>query len=329
MGKRRLFSCPPAPTANTHDEVYIRDLRDISLGKLGSCPVPIKVHWRVPFTKEVMWQIPSFFFLNILHMDVSRVHALKWLKGRRVILASNSPRRREVLESKLRGFSLQICPSLFDESLAPCDFASAAAYTEATCEAKAREVRNRLAANSDSELPHLIVSADTVVVASFDDSNANESLCNPRRLINANSPAKCLLLEKPRDAEEAKAMLRLLSGAEHRVITAVSLIIHREDAKADVSKHTSSASATPSASSDFLLRTFSVESAVKFRKLTEDLIDAYVATGEPLDKAGAYGIQGIAAFFVESIHGCYYNVVGFPCERFLWELEGLLTLTVN
>ena len=68
-------------------------------------------------------------------------------------------------------------------------------------------------------------------------------------------------------------------------------------------------------------RTFVVYTAVKFRRLSEHEIRAYVQTGEPLDKAGAYGIQGLGGLFVEEIHGCYFNVVGLPMPRLLLELR--------
>ncbi len=96
------------------------------------------------------------------------------------------------------------------------------------------------------------------------------------------------ILGKPRDARDAARMLRLLSGKRHRVITGVCLLSPR--------------------------RAFSgaVETQVWFRRLTGTEIDAYVASGEPLDKAGAYAIQGRASKFVTRIEGCYFNVMGLP-----------------
>lgn len=101
---------------------------------------------------------------------------------------------------------------------------------------------------------------------------------------------------KPSDAEQAKAMLTKLSGRVHQVHTAVAL----KTAEAEYSALSSS--------------------QVEFAELTPDTIEAYVATGEPLDKAGSYAVQGIAAQFVKSIHGSYSGVMGLP----LFETAGLL-----
>lgn len=102
------------------------------------------------------------------------------------------------------------------------------------------------------------------------------------------------ILEKPRDAEDASRMLRMLSARKHKVMSAFSLV---------------------DASSLRVLHSQVVHTTVSFRRLEEAEIRAYIATGEPLDKAGAYGIQGRAAVFVDSVEGSYTNVVGLPlCE---------------
>lgn len=97
-------------------------------------------------------------------------------------------------------------------------------------------------------------------------------------------------LAKPADAPDACRMLGLLSGREHEVITGVCL------------------------RADGLVQTFSDRTSVRFRELTDEEIAAYVSTGEPMDKAGAYAIQGGAAGFVESVNGSWSNVVGLPME---------------
>lgn len=96
------------------------------------------------------------------------------------------------------------------------------------------------------------------------------------------------ILEKPADGDDARAMLRLLSGREHTVITGICLR-HREGSTVDHSA-----------------------TQVRFTPLTESEIAEYVASGEPFDKAGAYAIQGLASKFVESVSGCYFNVMGLP-----------------
>ncbi|KAJ3184111.1 hypothetical protein HDU85_001962 [Gaertneriomyces sp. JEL0708] len=114
------------------------------------------------------------------------------------------------------------------------------------------------------------------------------------------------ILEKPSSAEHAKDVLRSLSGHVHEVLTAV-VVFHGVD------------------SNGALLRTSAVEcTKVEFGPLTTEDIDAYVATGEPMDKAGAYGYQGLAAALIRRIDGDYYNVVGFPTYTFMKLLTNLV-----
>ena len=101
------------------------------------------------------------------------------------------------------------------------------------------------------------------------------------------------VLGKPRDASETEEMLRALSGSVHRVLTGIAVVDAASGrTEADV-----------------------VATAVRMRPLSEDEIAAYVATGEPLGKAGGYAIQGVGALLVEEIRGCFYNVVGLPLSR--------------
>lgn len=110
------------------------------------------------------------------------------------------------------------------------------------------------------------------------------------------------VLSKPKNPKAAAAMLRKLSGEWHEVFTGVCLA---EIRNGKIIKR----------------RTISVKTKVKFAKLTEKTIQWYVASGEPLDKAGAYGAQGIGAAFVEKIQGSYTNVVGLPMVQTLRELN--------
>ncbi len=109
------------------------------------------------------------------------------------------------------------------------------------------------------------------------------------------------ILGKPADTADARRMLLLLSGRTHEVITGYALI--RVDSQHE-QNHTEA-----------------VSTKVRFRSLREDMVQWYIATGEPFDKAGAYGIQGRAAAFVTAIEGCYYNVVGLPLARVCDALE--------
>jgi len=101
-----------------------------------------------------------------------------------------------------------------------------------------------------------------------------------------------IILEKPKDADDAKRMLHLLSGRSHRVVTGVCLAWNENGAaKCDVRRE---------------------ETIVRFSELSEQEIADYVASGEPMDKAGAYGIQGIASRWIEELDGCYFSVMGLP-----------------
>jgi len=132
-----------------------------------------------------------------------------------------------------------------------------------TCRA-AQEKALDVAASSQPDT--LVLGADTVVVVNGE------------------------LLGKPREAEDARRMLRLLSGLTHRVITGVCVVRAPREIMALKYESTS----------------------VTFRPLDEEEIQSYLASGEPFDKAGAYGIQGLASKFVTRVEGCYFNVVGLP-----------------
>ncbi|MFH1009048.1 MAG: Maf family protein [Candidatus Latescibacterota bacterium] len=117
------------------------------------------------------------------------------------------------------------------------------------------------------------------------------------------------ILGKPRDAEEAGGMLGRLSGRWHRVFTGMTLLeVNPARPGADLSE----------------VRSFSdfCTTAVKMRAISEAEVAWYVGTGEPMDKAGAYGIQGKGAVFIERIDGCFYNVMGLPVSRLVQMLDG-------
>ncbi|KAJ2875762.1 hypothetical protein FB639_003964, partial [Coemansia asiatica] len=134
-----------------------------------------------------------------------------------------------------------------------------------------------------STMPLLIIGSDTVVVNS-----------------------EGTILEKPASPKDAIATLRGLSGKTNTVFTGVCLIVGAKDG------------------SETVLIEKAVESTkVEFEDLDDSLIEAYVATGEPMDKAGSYAYQSLACFFVKSIVGDFYNVVGFPCARFYQMLRSL------
>ena len=178
------------------------------------------------------------------------------MSGCRVVLASASPRRRDLLD--LIGIVHKVRPANIDETMRPRE--TPRRYAERLAREKASAIATR-----DPDL--ITIGADTVVV------------------INRK------VLGKPADATDAARMLRMLSGREHTVITAVAVSRGRK------------------------LRSAIEEVRVKFRRLRNDEIDAYIAMGEPMDKAGAYGIQGYGATIVERIEGDYFAVMGLPLVR--------------
>jgi septum formation protein len=186
----------------------------------------------------------------------------------RIVLASVSPRRYELLRSL--GLEVEVLASGYHEP----EIANVTPAELARLHARAK-LRAVLAQGPHRQAP--VVAADTVVDL---DGRA---------------------LGKPRDGAEAAVMLRLLSGREHRVHTAFALALPGGCEPVEDS----------------------ATARVRFYPLGDDEIADYVATGEPLDKAGGYGIQGRAAALVESIDGDFYTVMGFPLARFVRTLRRL------
>ncbi len=176
----------------------------------------------------------------------------------RVVLASSSPRRRELLN--LIGIDHEVRPANLDESMRP---------REAPRRHAERLARDKASAVAMRDPDLITIAADTIVV------------------INRK------VLGKPVDKEDAARMLAMLSGREHTVITAVAVSRGKK------------------------LRSAIEEVKVKFRRLREEEIEAYIATGEPMDKAGAYGIQGFGATIVERVEGDYFAVMGLPLVRLI------------
>lgn len=180
----------------------------------------------------------------------------------KLILASNSPRRKELLGGLGIPFEVRVLQGI-DESYPETVPTDKIAEFIATNKAKAYEVA----------ADEILITADTVVIV--DDE----------------------ILGKPADADDARQMLRKLSGKSHHVITGVSLKSYDKQ------------------------KTFSVDTEVTFKTLSESEIDYYVTRYKPFDKAGAYGIQEWIGYIgVTSLRGSYFNVVGFPVQRIYDEL---------
>jgi septum formation protein len=184
---------------------------------------------------------------------------------RSLVLASGSPRRRDLL--KRAGLTFAVRAADIDET--PLLDESPTAYVRRlSIEKAAASAASPLASTSD-----VIIAADTTVEANG------------------------LILEKPRDDDDAYGMLRRLSGRSHQVHTGVTVSVARDGARRS--------------------STILVTTEVFFVSLTDKMIDWYLATGEANDKAGAYGIQGAAAAFVERVDGSVTNVIGLPLAETL------------
>lgn len=185
-------------------------------------------------------------------------------QGKRLlILASASPRRRELMQRLLRPFVTEVSDAAetVPPEIAPADTA------EYLSGIKAKEIFGK---HPDEEV--VVIGSDTIVLLDG------------------------VIFGKPKDTEDARRMLRALSGRTHEVRTGVTILWRKyHDGKPEEgSLH------------------FTSSTGVSFYELEDSEIDAYIATGEPMDKAGAYGIQEEGALLVEKINGDYYTVMGFP-----------------
>ena len=193
----------------------------------------------------------------------------KW----KIMLASTSPRRKEILEKFFKAEDrLIVVPSEFDESVVSRDLAPGT-YVESLSRCKAEAVFPSVEMSEDA----LIVAADTMIVRDQ------------------------TLVGKPDDAAHAKEILQSLVGRRHLVLTGVCILNHKGEA----------------------VRLFHEITEVFFDHLSDSTLDWYISTGEPFGKAGAYGIQGIGSMLVKEIRGCFWNVMGFPINRFLQELSSI------
>lgn len=183
---------------------------------------------------------------------------------KQLILASGSPRRKELLKQAQLTFTVSTSSisEIVDQSSSPNQVVESLAFQ------KANDVFSQ---HQDC----IVIGADTVVAI-------NETI-----------------LGKPKDQAEARAMLKMLSGNTHEVYTGVAIV----------------------SSSDTFI--FHEKTSVTFLELTEAEISHYIETGEPFDKAGSYGIQGLGALFVKEIQGDYFNVVGLPLAKTVRKLKSI------
>ncbi|XP_040005160.1 probable bifunctional dTTP/UTP pyrophosphatase/methyltransferase protein isoform X1 [Xiphias gladius] len=179
------------------------------------------------------------------------------------------------------GLRFEVVPSWFKETLDKGLFKAPHEYAVETAKQKALEVARRMPFKH-LKTPNIVIGADTIVTVDG------------------------MILEKPVDKHDAYRMLSSLSGKEHSVFTGVAIVLCHEKENEEV---------------DYQLIDFYEETKVKFADLSEDMLWEYINSGEPMDKAGGYGIQALGGMLVESVHGDFLNVVGFPLNHFCKQLD--------
>ncbi len=199
----------------------------------------------------------------------------------KIILASNSPRRRELLAGLDVNFEVKVLNGI-DESY-PDDL-DAYQVAEFIAQKKAEAYRSLLDNEESSLVENLVLTADTVVVAPAADAQNDQE-------------GKGIILGKPKTADDAVRMLKMLSGKTHHVVTGVCLTTKDEQ------------------------RHFSVTTEVSFKELTDWEINYYISHYRPFDKAGAYGIQEWIGYIgCTGLNGSYFNVMGLPVQRIYEEM---------
>ncbi|XP_067108418.1 probable bifunctional dTTP/UTP pyrophosphatase/methyltransferase protein isoform X2 [Osmerus mordax] len=179
------------------------------------------------------------------------------------------------------GLRFEVVPSWFKETLDKRLFSAPHEYAVETAKQKALEVAKRMPFKH-LKTPDIVIGADTIVTVDG------------------------LILEKPVDKQDAYRMLSRLSGKEHSVFTGVAIVLCHEKEDEEI---------------DYQLIDFYEETKVKFADLSEDMLWEYINSGEPMDKAGGYGIQALGGMLVEYVHGDFLNVVGFPLNHFCKQLD--------
>uniref|UniRef100_A0A668A381 Acetylserotonin O-methyltransferase-like n=1 Tax=Myripristis murdjan TaxID=586833 RepID=A0A668A381_9TELE len=179
------------------------------------------------------------------------------------------------------GLRFEVVPSWFKETLDKSLFKAPQEYAVETAKQKALEVAKRMPFKH-LKTPDIVIGADTIVTVDG------------------------LILEKPVDKHDAYKMLSRLSGKEHSVFTGVAIVLCHDKENEEI---------------DYQMIDFYEETKVKFADLSEDMLWEYINSGEPMDKAGGYGIQALGGMLVEYVHGDFLNVVGFPLNHFCKQLD--------
>jgi len=214
-----------------------------------------------------------------------RIPALTKLKSKRVVLASNSPRRKEILQ--IHGLAPEIVPSNFPETLPHSQFSDLHEYPVATATHKAVEVYERLVQTQPDLAPSLVIAADTVVLV--------KELDGPE-----------YILEKPISKADNLRMLLDMNGKTCEVVTGVALVY------------------PILTSPGYEIKTLDERTTVYFADNPPHLLEAYADSGEGLDRAGGFAIQGLGGILIAKIDGDYFNVMGLPAASLFRLLDMLV-----
>lgn len=224
--------------------------------------------------------------------------------NKKIILASASPRRRELLTQI--GLDFDIVVSETEEKITSTEPAK---VVEELSAQKAEAVWEKLCSMTASQ--GSVTNAERLDEGSevFEpEQTSGETTMTDTLVLGADTVVACdgKILGKPADTEAAAAMLTMLQGRGHEVYTGVTILYEQNGERKTL--------------------TFHEKTIVHFYPMTDAQIREYVATGDPMDKAGAYGIQGFCARYIRGIEGDYNNVVGLPVGRVYQELHGLQTV---
>ncbi|KDR78545.1 hypothetical protein GALMADRAFT_243959 [Galerina marginata CBS 339.88] len=226
-----------------------------------------------------------------------RIPALEKLKGKRIVLASNSPRRKEILRTF--GLSPDIVPSTFEENLDISQFPEPHEYPVATATHKAVEVYEKLVQEDPDNAPDLVIGADTVVLTHPQPVTSDTSYSILPGIVQE-------LLEKPTSKQDNLRMLLDLNGNVCEVVTGVTVVYPILTAPG------------------YNIKSIDERSLVYFADNPKHIVEAYVESGEGIDRAGGFAIQEQGGMLIRKIEGDYNNVVGFPAASFFKLLDLLV-----
>ncbi|KAF8501255.1 Maf-like protein [Gautieria morchelliformis] len=226
-----------------------------------------------------------------------RVPGTNKLAGKRVVLASSSPRRKAIL--KTLGLAPEVVPSTFDEDLSHSSFDNVYEYPVATATEKAVEVYERLVREQPEDGPDLVIGADTVVLSHY----APATSTTPQEVLPQTRPD---ILEKPLSKADNLRMLLELNGGTCEVVTGVSLVYPIVTAPG------------------YSIKSIEERTVVHFAENSLEVLQAYADSGEGVDRAGGFAVQGLGGLLIRKIDGDYSNVVGFPGASFFKFLDTLV-----